>query len=129
MGLIALALAGLQLLGVAMDANWALPRTLAQGRLVPHGVGHLLLALAETALAACWLAAGIALLRGHPPAWTRLVALLAVSLAISVLEATWKLMGGDIDLSQSLSVFLGLTLGVLLALPGSRRTLRGRAPA
>lgn len=126
-GVIALALAGLQMLGVAMDANSILWRAFVQGRAVPYGVGHLLLALAETAIAVCWLAAGITLLRGRRAAWAQLVALLSVSVVISALEATWKLSSGDIDRSQVLSISLELALGVLLALPSVRETLSARA--
>ena len=129
MGMLALALAALQLLGVAMDAVSTLWRFFVREPSLARGALHLLLALAETAVAACWLIAGIALLRGRNGIWGRLVVLLVTSLAISMLETTWKLAVGSIDVSQTVSIGLGVTLGVLLALPSTREALRGEPPA
>jgi len=129
MGVLALSLAALLLLGVAMDATSTLWRFFVREPSLARGALHLLLALAETAVAVCWLVAGAALFRGRSGIWGRLVALLIASLAISMLEATWKLAAGDIDRSQTVSIGLGVIMGVLLALPSTREALGSEPPA
>jgi hypothetical protein len=113
-GLVALVLAGLQLLGGGLD--W-----LGSSDFWFTGPVELL-------LGACWLLAGIALLRGIRGIWGRLVALVAVTLAISMLEAALKFRAGDIDKSQVLSVGLEIMFAVALAVPGVRGALQRTSP-